>query len=304
MFEKLFDIDKNVSNIICSNSELKVVYIYDFFVQTKKSLLVVTNSLFEAGKIYHALENYTSDVLFFPMDDFLTSEALAISPELQITRLETINEILKNDHKIVVTNLMGFLRYLPKKEIYLDKIIKLKKDSIISKEELLTKLSEMGYKREITVSKTGDMAVRGYVIDIFPIDYLSPIRFEFWDDQIDMIKIFDEFNIKYNLMVNDYYEGSQTNLIYKGNNVNYFESVICVYYDEDNLKECERKGFNTLKIVNYIDTDLFSNIKKFLNKGNIIFIKESYNNLNELRITLNYIKSRGYNVISVNELLS
>lgn len=191
MFEKLFDIDKNVSNIICSNSELKVVYIYDFFVQTKKSLLVVTNSLFEAGKIYHALENYTSDVLFFPMDDFLTSEALAISPELQITRLETINEILKNDHKIVVTNLMGFLRYLPKKEIYLDKIIKLKKDSIISKEELLTKLSEMGYKREITVSKTGEMAVRGYVIDIFPIDYLSPIRIEFWDDQIDMIKIFD-----------------------------------------------------------------------------------------------------------------
>ena len=191
MFEKLFDIDKNISNIICSNSELKVLYIYDFFVQTKKSLLVVTNSLFEAGKIYHALENYTSDVLFFPMDDFLTSEALAISPELQITRLETINEILKNENKIVVTNLMGFLRYLPKKEIYLEKIIKLKKDSIISKEDLLKQLSELGYKREITVSRTGEMAVRGYVIDIFPIDYLSPIRIEFWDDQIDMIKLFD-----------------------------------------------------------------------------------------------------------------
>ena len=191
MFEKLFDIDKSISNIICSNSELKVLYIYDFFVQTKKSLLVVTNSLFEAGKIYHALENYTSEVLFFPMDDFLTSEALAISPELQITRLETINAILKNENKIVVTNLMGFLRYLPKKEIYQEKIIKLKKDSIISKEDLLKKLSELGYKREITVDRTGEMAVRGYVIDIFPIDYLSPIRIEFWDDQIDMIKLFD-----------------------------------------------------------------------------------------------------------------
>ena len=191
MFEKLFDIDKSISNIICSNSELKVLYIYDFFVQTKKSLLVVTNSLFEAGKIYHALENYTSEVLFFPMDDFLTSEALAISPELQITRLETINAILKNENKIVVTNLMGFLRYLPKKEIYQEKIIKLKKDSIISKENLLKQLSELGYKREITVDRTGEMAVRGYVIDIFPIDYLSPIRIEFWDDQIDMIKLFD-----------------------------------------------------------------------------------------------------------------
>ena len=93
MFEKIFTIDLSNQNVVIPNNEIRNIYLYDFFVQSKKSLLVVTNSLYEAGKIFHALKNYTEKVLFFPMDDFLTSEALAVSPELEITRLETINEI-------------------------------------------------------------------------------------------------------------------------------------------------------------------------------------------------------------------
>ena len=52
--------------------------------------------MFEANKLYQALQNYNANVLLFPMDDFLTSEALAISPELKITRLETLNELINN----------------------------------------------------------------------------------------------------------------------------------------------------------------------------------------------------------------
>ena len=49
----------------------------------------------------------------------------------------------------------------------------------------------MGYKRETIVTKTGEMAVRGFIIDIFPINYNNPIRIEFWGDQIDRISEFD-----------------------------------------------------------------------------------------------------------------
>ena len=35
------------------------------------------------------------------------------------------------------------------------------------------------------------MAIRGYVIDIFPIEFDNPIRIEFWGDTIDSIKYFD-----------------------------------------------------------------------------------------------------------------
>ena len=151
----------------------------------------MTNSLFEAGKIYHALENYTSDVLFFPMDDFLTSEALAISPDLMIKRLETINNILNKENVIVIVNLMGYLRYLPLKETYLDSILDLKVGSVIAPNELVSKLVSIGYTRDTLVTKTGEFGVRGYVIDIFPLNEENPIRIEFFDDEIESIRYFN-----------------------------------------------------------------------------------------------------------------
>ena len=75
------------------------------------------NTLYEATNMYQILLHYTNDVLLFPMDDFLTSEALAMSPELMVTRLETIQSIIRNE-KIIVTNLMGYLRFYHLKIIY------------------------------------------------------------------------------------------------------------------------------------------------------------------------------------------
>ena len=105
--------------------ELRALYIYNLFEQKKENIIVVASSLFEANKMYTLISDFTNDVLFFPMDDFLTSEALAVSPELKIKRLETLNELISSNKKIVVTNLMGYLRFLPKKKDYEDSILKL-----------------------------------------------------------------------------------------------------------------------------------------------------------------------------------
>ena len=92
--------------------ELKGLFIYKKYKKENKNILCVTSSIYEANKLYQILLNYTDKVSFFPMDDFLTSEALAISPEFKFTRLDTLNKILKEERK-VITNLMGFLRFLP-----------------------------------------------------------------------------------------------------------------------------------------------------------------------------------------------
>ena len=190
-FDNLFKIE-NESSVSGLNSELKAIYIYEKFKNLKKSITVVTNSLYEANNMYKSLLNYSKDVLLFPMDDFLTSEALAISPELKITRLETLKEILTGDKKIVITNLMGFLRFLPKHENFIKSIINLKQNQTIDFNEIVNKLDGIGYERQTLVEKTGDFAVRGFVLDIFPLDFPHPIRIELWGDEIDSIRIFDE----------------------------------------------------------------------------------------------------------------
>lgn len=153
--------------------------------------LVVVNSLYDANKLYNSLSNDFDHVYLFPMDDFLTSEALAASPDLRITRLETLKHIIQSTGNIVITNLMGYLRFLPTPNDYLEHFISIKIGDILSPERLVEKLVSNGYIRDTIVNKTGEYAVRGFVLDVFPIDEEYPVRFEFFDDEIESIRYFD-----------------------------------------------------------------------------------------------------------------
>ena len=129
MINDLFkNIDFDQTDIFSGlNTEGKALLVNTLF-KKYKSITIVTNTLFEANKLYQSISNYTDNVLLFPMDDFLTSEAIAISPELKINRLETLNELCNSTHNIVITNLMGYLRFLPTLDNYKKKNIFIKKD--------------------------------------------------------------------------------------------------------------------------------------------------------------------------------
>lgn len=191
-FDNLFQIEgNNYYGVSGLNSEASCVYIYNAFLKYHKGMVVITNSLYEANLLYNKLVNYTDRVLFFPMDDFITSEAIAISPEFKSERIHTLNTLVRDSEYIVVTNLMGILRYLPTKDIWKKNIISLEKGTSIERERLVHCLYDMGYERESIVSETGKLGVRGYVLDVFPIGEDNPVRIEFWGDEIDSIKYFD-----------------------------------------------------------------------------------------------------------------
>ena len=188
--DKIFEI-KDEEEVIGLTPELKSLYIYEKFKKENKGILFVTSNLNDASKIYNSLTNHTDKVWFFPMDDFLTSEAIAISPEFKTSRLETINNLLNNEKSIVITNLMGYLRYLPDKQKFKESYINIKVNNDYPIKKLVEKLYDMGYKKETTVTMTGEMAERGYVLDIFQVNSEEPVRIEFWSDTVDKIKTFD-----------------------------------------------------------------------------------------------------------------
>jgi len=170
--------------------EFFCAYLYNLLIENKKNILVVTNSLYEANHLFSSLESYTDSVFLFPMDDFLTSEAIAMSPELEITRLETLNQAISLTPKIIITNLMGYLRFLPKKSVFENAICNFNIGDEISPKKLVAKLINSGYKRESIVTKTGEVGVRGFVIDVFPLGYDDPVRIEFFGDVIESIRSF------------------------------------------------------------------------------------------------------------------
>ena len=75
--------EKNISGL---NNELKSLFLLGLLKETNKSILIVTNTLYEANTLYKSISKDYQNTYLFPMDDFLTSEALAISPDLIITK--------------------------------------------------------------------------------------------------------------------------------------------------------------------------------------------------------------------------
>ena len=192
-FNNIFDVGSMSSDysIIGLNKEMSSLYIYDSFIKYNKGILVVASELYEANLLFEYLSKYTDKVLFFPMDDFLTSEAISVRPEFKAERIDTLNKLINDDKYIVVTNLMGYLRYLPLPSLWKDSNVNISVNCDYDRDSLLNKLYNMGYIRDVLVNETGNIGVRGYVIDIFPIMEENPVRIEFWGDTVTSIKYFD-----------------------------------------------------------------------------------------------------------------
>lgn len=192
-FDNIFDVGSMSSDysIIGLNKEMSSLYIYDSFIKYNKGILVVASELYEANLLFEYLSKYTDKVLFFPMDDFLTSEAISVSPEFKAERIDTLNKLINDDKYIIVTNLMGYLRYLPLPSLWKDSNVNISVNCDYDRDSLLNKLYNMGYIRNVLVNETGNIGVRGYVIDIFPIMEENPVRIEFWGDTVTSIKYFD-----------------------------------------------------------------------------------------------------------------
>lgn len=189
IFSKYFEF-KNDYEIVGLTSELNSFCIKEIFTKNNKNVIVVANSLYEANMIYDSLKLLENNTYLFPMDDFLTSVAIAISPDLKNKRLETLESVKNNKKSIVVTNLMGYLKYLPNSNEIITKKITIKDK--ITYNEILSIIEKFGYTKTSIVTTTGEYSVRGYIIDVFLLDEDHPIRFEFFGDELESIRTFDE----------------------------------------------------------------------------------------------------------------
>ena len=182
---------KNNTSVIGLTDELNAFYVLEKF-DNKSNLLVVTSDLYQANMFYDKLSTYTDKVLLFPMDDFITTFSIAISPDLKVKRLETLELLNTNNNYIVVTNLMGYLRFLPDKKSSSKFKVNLKKGININRDKFIKILDEFGYTKESLTTATGNYSVRGYIIDAFLIKEEHPIIIEFFGNDIDSISYFDE----------------------------------------------------------------------------------------------------------------
>ena len=82
------------------------------------------------------------------------------------------------------------LRYMPL-HFFDSRSLGLSRGGEYSPELILDQAVEWGYERVSLVTRPGDMARRGDILDIFPPGYAKPVRLEFFGDAIEEMRLFD-----------------------------------------------------------------------------------------------------------------
>lgn len=156
---------------------------------TDKEVVVVSSNLYQAQKLY---EQYNGNAHFIGVDDFLSSQILATKDPLVASRMTTLETLLHTKAERVFTHLSALTKRMIAPKTLAKEIDQLQVGSEYNREALIRKLVTTGYTRKILVEVRGDFSLRGSIVDIFPYNMEKPIRIDFFDDEIETIRHFDE----------------------------------------------------------------------------------------------------------------
>lgn len=150
--------------------------------------------LADEEKAKEVLEEYQfldGEVLFYPAKDFLFYRADIRGKYLVKQRMEVFRA-LKEEENVTVITTIGALMDGVRPPLKIDEeVFSVRTGETSDLEELVQRLSAMGYDREVQIEGPGQFAVRGGIVDIFSLTEEMPVRIEFWDDEIDSIRTFD-----------------------------------------------------------------------------------------------------------------
>jgi len=166
--------------LIVPNSEVYIDFIDDFNVLFGNE----NKNIFQ----FHRTKKQKHANIKLENDTFL---AELISQISQFNHYKNARHCEDLSEAIAVATPDIFSTAIPNQNVIQNHFCTLKKKQILDVQQFTTQLSLNGFQREQYVSRTGEFAVRGGIIDIFAPNMQNPIRVELWGDEIDSIRTFD-----------------------------------------------------------------------------------------------------------------
>lgn len=165
---------------------------------TGKHVLILTGASQEEVRLYHDFAYFTQNpVIDFPAWETLPSENIAPSPDIVGERYRALHEVISSKQPyIILSSLQACLQKLIPPNKFQNLYLHLEKGQTYAFEGLIEQLNKMGYERNAIASDKGQYAIRGGIIDIFPVSSPDPFRLEFWEDELESIRIYDPIGQK------------------------------------------------------------------------------------------------------------
>jgi transcription-repair coupling factor (superfamily II helicase) len=128
--------------------------------------------------------------LFFPAWEVFPHEGKLPHADVISDRLQTLVSLSDNS-KLVVTSVTALLqKTFPPGEIQ-KRTRTLARGDQINPLDLIEWMEEQGYEPEAQVSQKGEIALRGGILDVWPLTSPWPARLEFFGDELESLRYFD-----------------------------------------------------------------------------------------------------------------
>ncbi|MXZ32208.1 MAG: transcription-repair coupling factor, partial [Gammaproteobacteria bacterium] len=159
-------------------------------------LLVVCEDTEAAERLLRELRYYLSrhedlPVLGFPDWETLPYENFSPHQDIVSQRLTTLHRLPLLQHGILVLPVTGLMLRLPPRTYVAANSLDLQVGRRLAIEEFREQLIAAGYTAVNTVLDHAEFAVRGSVVDLFPMGSPEPIRVDLFDEEIESLRSFD-----------------------------------------------------------------------------------------------------------------
>ncbi len=167
----------------------------NFAAKSQSPLLIITPDSLTANRLQDELNffyqtAFDKPIIFFPDWETLPYDQFSPHQDIISSRLSALYQIPRLKHGIIITPIQTLMHKLTPSEFLAGNIFLLQQGDKINIETMRLQLEKAGYRCVEQVREHGEFAVRGAIIDLYPMGSDTPYRIDLFDDEIDSIRTF------------------------------------------------------------------------------------------------------------------
>ncbi|MBV8144868.1 MAG: transcription-repair coupling factor [Gammaproteobacteria bacterium] len=156
--------------------------------------VLIADGARELERLSAELRFFTSGalpLLRLPDWEVLPYDLFSPHPDIISERLQTLYELPATRSGCLIVTADTLMQRLPPRQYVQGRAFELVKGQSLAIEPFRQRLAEAGYASVSQVVSPGEFAVRGSLLDVFPMGAETPLRIDLFDDEIEAIRRFD-----------------------------------------------------------------------------------------------------------------
>lgn len=159
--------------------------------QNTAQALIVTAGEEEAMRLSEEMSLLIDEVVYFPAREIQLQRFFAASRELSTKRIVALSQLYDGTARICVASIEAVMQSIAPRKALFGAHFSIALGQTLPIPSLLDRLSAAGYERVEQVDGAGQFRASGGILDIFVPGEPHPFRIEFFDDEVDSIRVFD-----------------------------------------------------------------------------------------------------------------